>query len=84
MNTYRIFENGHADTECYWVRAESDNEARAVVARHVFDAPMACNPSLFHCRIDDARIPPDGMIYRRLNGPIVIGLLMSNAGRPSL
>jgi hypothetical protein len=58
------------DADRFWLRASTPEEARHLVALNVDDE--AEDADLFDCVTDNAKAPPDGVIYRRYGGTIAI------------
>lgn len=72
MPHYRITPRKDEDPESYWVLAESEEEARRLVALNVEQAREAEDASRFECELGTEKQPPFGMIYRRFHGPLTI------------
>ena len=72
MPNFCIQAVGGADTERYWVNAESEREARRLVALNAVGLAAAEDVSLFSCVQDVTKTPPATSIYRSDFGPIVI------------
>jgi hypothetical protein len=56
----------------YWLRAETEEEARRLVALNVGEATGAEDPALFTCAVDDGKQPPHHLIMRRQSYPASI------------
>lgn len=61
------------NAERYWVRAETDEQARRLVALNVGGpAAAAEDVSKFACIEDVTKTPPPSFIYRSEHGPVAI------------
>jgi len=69
---YSVWAKDDDAGEVYWVSAESETEARRLVALNAELARDAEDASKFECDLDRDKRPPFGMIYRRLHGPLTI------------
>jgi hypothetical protein len=56
----------------YWLHADSEPQARTLVALNVPSAANARDAALFDCLLDDTKTPPDGLIHSDSEGPIPI------------
>ena len=56
----------------YWVDADSEGQARTLVALNVSSAANARDAALFDCLLDDTKTPPKGVIHSDSEGPIRI------------
>lgn len=72
MPHYCVWSDDDPEGEAYWVLAPSCQVARHLVALNVDTARQANDPNAFDCLQDDKKNPPEGLIYRQLNGPIAI------------
>ena len=70
MPTFCILPRDDDDADRYWLRADSPEEARRLVALNVDDD--AGNADLFDCVMNATKAPPEGVIYRRFGGTITI------------
>jgi hypothetical protein len=70
MTSYRI---APVDGDgAYWLQAESEEEARRLVALNVGEARGAEDPLRFTCAADDSKQPPRHLIMRRQSYPASI------------
>ena len=72
MPHYRITLRDDDHAEVYWVLADSDEDARRLVALNAEQACEAQNEHRFECEPGNEKQPPFGIIYRRYNGPLAI------------
>jgi hypothetical protein len=72
MAYYMVWERDGTSGESYWVSASTPEEARRLVASNIQAAGRAADPAKFDCQVDDGKKPPEGMIYRRLHGPVAV------------
>jgi hypothetical protein len=73
MNCYELQRTDDPDTaECYWLAANSEVEARRVVAATVPSARGATDPAQFRCAVSSRERPPWQSIYRRRGEPLTI------------
>ena len=72
MQCFYVYPISDDDADSYWVNAESEKDARQLVALNVSDAPGASDPDKFGCELNSQKQPPHGLIYRRLKGPVAI------------
>jgi hypothetical protein len=72
MPCYCVRPKGHAEGEAYWLLAESESEARRLIAINVGEAHDAEDMTKFECAESTEKHPPNGIIYRRIQGPIAI------------
>jgi len=54
----------------YWVRADSNEMARTLVALNVPGAAGACDEALFDCLEDNTKTPPEGVIFSDSEGTV--------------
>ena len=60
------------DGDSYWVLADTASEARRLVARNIPEAANAEDETLWVVVSDNSKTPPEGVIYRKLEGPVTI------------
>jgi hypothetical protein len=72
MPYFCIFSATRNDADSYWVKAETAQGARRLVALNIADAAGATDAAMFGCQVDDSKTPPMGFIHRRLFGPVFI------------
>jgi hypothetical protein len=72
MKTFCIWLAEDETGEAYWLQAESDKDARRLLALNVSEAAGAEDAAKFECHPDKAKSPPAGFIHRRLYGPVAI------------
>ena len=72
MPCYRLQLHGREQGEAYWLAAESERDARRLLAANVAEAGQAEDASRFDCEISAERRPPAGLIHRRFGGPITM------------
>jgi hypothetical protein len=69
---YCVRPKGRARGEAYWLLAESESKARRLIAINVGEAHEAEDMTKFECAPSTEKLPPNGLIYRRLHGPIAM------------
>jgi hypothetical protein len=73
MSNFCIFATDQANAERYWVRAESDEQARHLVALNVGGAAAGAeDASKFTCVEDTTKTPPPSFIYCSAHGPVAV------------
>ena len=72
MAYYYVSHKNDGAADSYWVNASSCAEARRLVAVNVPEASDAENAGIFECERNTQKTPPEGLIYRRLYGPVSI------------
>ena len=73
MPHYCLWSRDDESGETYWVMAASPDYARRLVHLNAGDGGReAEDPEKFMCKPDTNKEPPDGLIYRRLAGPLTI------------
>jgi len=66
---YQVWTRADDAGQVYWVSAESEKQARRLVALNAGDeAREAEDARKFGCRPSTEKMPPPGVIYTRLNG----------------
>ncbi|HMR29755.1 MAG TPA: hypothetical protein PKA13_02550 [Geminicoccaceae bacterium] len=73
MPHYHVWSIEDSYRESYWVLADSEEQARRLVALNVDgDAATATDPKRYRCTLSDERNPPFGVIYRGMGGTFTI------------
>ena len=72
MPYYRVEPVDETNADAYWVAAASETDARELVAMNVPEATQAIDRERFDCCQDSSKMPPPGLIFRRLWEPVTI------------
>lgn len=72
MPFYCVWTKEGIDPDMYWMQADTEQQARALVATNVPGAAAAASADRFYSAVSTSKKPPRDFIHCRLYGPIPI------------